>query len=139
PQDGEEEIIDWETFNQILEMDEEDDHEFSISIMQNYFEQAVAKFKEMDAALCKKDLASLSSLGHFLKGSSAALGIQKVQHSCERMQHYGKLRDEDAGTDLSPADALAKISALLAVVKVQHYAAEKWLKDYFKTKFGEEV
>jgi len=120
-------------------MDEEDDHEFSISIMQNYFEQAVAKFEEMDTALVEKDLASLSSLGHFLKGSSAALGIQKVQHSCERMQHYGKLRDEDAGVDLSPAEALKKITALLEVVKVQHYAAEKWLKDYFKTKFGEDV
>lgn len=38
----------------------------------------------------RKDLQSLSKLGHFLKGSSAALGIQRVRTSCEKIQHVGK-------------------------------------------------
>merc|ERR1712225_207877 len=33
---------------------------------------------KMDDALEEKDLATLSSLGHFLKGSSATLGLTKV-------------------------------------------------------------
>jgi HPt (histidine-containing phosphotransfer) domain-containing protein len=79
-----------------------------------------------------KDLAKLSSLGHFLKGSSAALGVSKVQASCEQVQHYGDLRDEDAGRDLSPPEALAKIDVTLKRVKVEYAAAEKWLKEYYK-------
>lgn len=78
-------------------------------------------------------------MGHFLKGSSAALGIRKVQNSCECMQNFGKLRDEDAGVDLTTTEALDKIAALLVVVKDQHFKAEAWLKDYFKTKYGEDI
>jgi len=40
----------------------------------------------------KKDgdyLKTLSELGHFLKGSSATLGLTKVKDSCEKIQHYG--------------------------------------------------
>lgn len=46
-----EELIDMNTFDQLLDMDDEEDHEFSYSIVLNYFEQAEATFKDMDAAL----------------------------------------------------------------------------------------
>lgn len=39
------------TFEQLLDMDDEDDHEFSYSIVNNYFEQAESTFKDMDKAL----------------------------------------------------------------------------------------
>ena len=39
------------TFEQLLDMDDEEDHEFSLSIVLNYFEQAEATFKDMDQAL----------------------------------------------------------------------------------------
>lgn len=86
------------------------------------------------ARVCRaaKDLAKLSSLGHFLKGSSAALGVAKVQASCERMQHYGQRRDEQAGVDLSDEEALTRIDALLVQVKNEYSDAEKWLKDWYK-------
>lgn len=45
------ELIDMSTFEQLLDMDDEEDHEFSYSIVVNYFEQAEATFKDMDAAL----------------------------------------------------------------------------------------
>lgn len=44
-------IIDMEIFGQLLEMDEEDDREFSKSIVWNFFEQAVTTFEQMDKAL----------------------------------------------------------------------------------------
>lgn len=77
-------------------------------------------------------MPKLSSLGHFLKGSSAALGVSKVQASCERVQHYGDLRDEELKKDLSPTEALAKINTTLARVKIEYAEAEKWLKLYYK-------
>ena len=78
-----------------------------------------------------KDLPKLSSLGHFLKGSSAALGVSKVQASCERMQHYGQKRDEQAGINLSSEDALDKIERLLVQVKKEYRDAEAWLKQWY--------
>jgi len=85
----------------------------------------------MDEAYEEKDLPKLSALGHFLKGSSAALGINKVQHSCERIQHYGDLRDEEANLDLTAEEALKKINVTLVAVKEEYSEAERWLKAYY--------
>jgi osomolarity two-component system phosphorelay intermediate protein YPD1 len=38
-------------FEQLLEMDDEDDREFSKEIVWNYFDQAEATFQRMDKAL----------------------------------------------------------------------------------------
>ena len=46
-----------------------------------------------------KDLKELSSLGHFLKGSSATLGFTKVKDECEKIQHYGHKKDETGSID----------------------------------------
>lgn len=43
--------VDLNTFNQILEMDEPDDREFSYSIVFGFFEQAEETFGRMDEAL----------------------------------------------------------------------------------------
>ena len=44
-------LIDMITFEQLLDMDDEDDHEFSYSIVNNYFEQADTIFGDMSVAL----------------------------------------------------------------------------------------
>lgn len=79
----------------------------------------------------ESSLTKLSSLGHFLKGSSAALGIIKVQDSCEKMQHYGNLRDEEAGIDLSEKDALKRIQELLDKCKVDYEEAKEWMEGLY--------
>lgn len=155
----EENVIDLETFNQILDLDEDDTHDFSLGMAEAYFAQASTTFVDMDNALyvppsvasdrgCLpalfadsegKDLAKLSSLGHFLKGSSAALGVSAVQASCEDIQHYGALRDEEHGTDLTEADALAKIGPLLKRVKREYAVAERWLQNWYKEHVVPEV
>lgn len=78
-----------------------------------------------------KELKKLSQLGHFLKGSSAALGVTKVQDACEKIQHYGHLRDEDANVDLTPEAALKKIGPLLTTVKSDFEAARKWFRGWY--------
>lgn len=75
----------------------------------------------------RKDLAELSGLGHFLKGSSAALGIIRVQASCEKMQHYGACRDEEAGEPLEADEALSRIAALLKICRKDYEVAKAWL------------
>jgi osomolarity two-component system phosphorelay intermediate protein YPD1 len=78
------------------------------------------------------DLAQLSSLGHFLKGSSATLGLTKVKDSCEKIQHYGQKKDE-AGTTDEPDEAkcLAQIKETLAAVKEEYAEVEKVLKKFY--------
>jgi len=126
------EVIDISTFEQILELDEDDECEFSSEMVSEYFIQAQSTFEDMDEALAAKNCNKLSDLGHFLKGSSAALGVSKVKSSCEKIQHYGKLRDEVAGKDLDEDTALKLIKALLVDVKKEYAEAESWLRDYYE-------
>lgn len=197
------------TFEQILEMDDdEDEREFSRSIVYGFFEQAEATFRKMEMLLWvsskphlflfslsrqqifdhpfeapweesisrggnssnfalshhfqdfphtslpfphsnkqeayrsnhsslrphrqKGDLAQLSAEGHFLKGSSATLGLNKVKDSCEKIQHYGQHKDE-TGTNEEPDDAkcLGRIKKTLDVVKVEYAEVEKVLRRFY--------
>jgi len=125
--------IDAVTFEQILEMDDEDDdHDFSRSIVYGFFEQAEATFTKMDEALKAKNLEELSSLGHFLKGSSATLGLTKVKDSCEKIQHYGQKKDDD-GTKDEPDEekCLSKIEVTLKAVREEYQEVKIVLKKFF--------
>ncbi|KAK2625818.1 hypothetical protein QTJ16_005130 [Diplocarpon rosae] len=127
------ESIDALTFEQILEMDDdEDDRDFSRSIVFGFFEQAEQTFEKMETALKEKDLAQLSSLGHFLKGSSATLGLTKVKDSCEKIQHYGQKKDEEGTTDEPDEQkCLERIKKTLVTVKEEYEEIEKVLKKFY--------
>lgn len=84
-----------------------------------------------DPRSAEGDCKKLSSLGHFLKGSSATLGVTKVQNSCESIQHYGDLRDNKTGKDITSEVALSKISATLKEAKEQYKEAEVWLRKWY--------
>ena len=80
-----------------------------------------------------KDLHALSSLGHFLKGSSATLGLTKVKDSCEKIQHFGARKDE-AGNDAPYDDAkyLSLVKSTLDVVKAEYKEAERILRQFYR-------
>ncbi|KAH0542960.1 hypothetical protein GP486_008605 [Trichoglossum hirsutum] len=124
--------IDPLVFEQILEMDDDEEREFSRSIVKGFFDQAVATFKKMDDGLSSRDLSQLSSLGHFLKGSSATLGLTKVRDSCEKIQHYGAKKD-DTGTKDEPSDevCLNRIKETLTLVREEYEEVEKVLKRFY--------
>lgn len=127
------ECIDVLTFEQILEMDDdEEEREFSRSIVFGFFEQAEQTFVKMDDAVKAKDLKELASLGHFLKGSSATLGLTKVKESCEKIQHYGNNKDEDGTTDEKDDDkCIERIEKTLKTVKEEYAEAEKVLRRFY--------
>ncbi|KAH7399083.1 signal transduction histidine kinase [Phaeosphaeria sp. MPI-PUGE-AT-0046c] len=133
---GAEDTIDPATFEQILEMDEDEvDREFSKSIVFDFFGQADSTFEKMDKNLEKKDgeyLKTLSELGHFLKGSSATLGLTKVKDSCEKIQHYGSLKD-DAGTkDITEEEAQKKLKSIIEQAKTEFTEVKDVLKEFYK-------
>ncbi|KIV97592.1 hypothetical protein, variant [Exophiala mesophila] len=102
--------VDRSAFEQILDMDEEDDRDFSKSIVFGFLEQAEQTFTKMDVALKERNLPELSSLGHFLKGSSATLGFTKVKDECEKIQHYGHKKNETGEVDEPDEDKLIRLS-----------------------------
>ncbi|KAL3475646.1 signal transduction histidine kinase [Aspergillus californicus] len=125
-------VIDQSTFEQILEMDEEGEHDFSQGIVYGFFDQAESTFEKMEKALKEEQLKELSSLGHFLKGSSATIGLTKVKDACEKIQHYGDNKDE-TGTNDEPDKkvSLEKIGKTLETAKKDYKEVEAFLREYF--------
>ena len=79
-----------------------------------------------------RDLSQLSSLGHFLKDSSATLSLTKVKESCEKIQHYGAKKDDSGALD-EPSDdiCLKRIKDTLALVREEYNEVEKVLKRFY--------
>ncbi|CAH1765413.1 24043_t:CDS:2 [Entrophospora sp. SA101] len=125
-------LIDQETFNQLLDMDDGEDENFLLDILDDYYKQAQDTFADMETALKKKNLKKLSELGHFLKGSSAAMGLTKVKDSCEKIQHCGNKKDESGKKDITEEDALIRITDLLVQVRTEYESAEAHLKGLYK-------
>jgi len=124
--------IDAATFEQILEMDDdEEEREFSKSIVFDFFTQAESTFNKMDSNLAKKDLDQLSALGHFLKGSSATLGLTKVKDSCEKIQHFGQNKDETGTRYQSDEVCLEKLKTTIEQAKQEFSDVEKVLKKFY--------
>ncbi|KAJ5899743.1 signal transduction histidine kinase [Penicillium taxi] len=125
-------IIDESTFEQILEMDDDDEREFSHSIVYGFFTQADETFKKMENALTAKDLVELSALGHFLKGSSATLGLTHVKDACEKIQNFGAGKDETGAIDEPDSEvSLKNIDITLKDVKIEYAKVEKFLRLFF--------
>jgi osomolarity two-component system phosphorelay intermediate protein YPD1 len=78
------------------------------------------------------DLAGLSSLGHFLKGSSMVLGLTKISDDCRKVEHYGQKKDETGIMDeLDETTCLSRIKVTLAAIKEEYAEAEQVLKRFF--------
>lgn len=81
----------------------------------------------------KRDLAQLSSLGHFLKGSSATLGMTKVKDSCEKIQHFGANKSADGSKDVPDDDeCLKNLKEIIAQAKKEFADVEKKLKQFYE-------
>ncbi|KAJ1981706.1 Phosphorelay intermediate protein [Dimargaris xerosporica] len=126
-------IINRDTFSQLLEMDDEDSCDFTKSLVDTLHEQAMTTFAEMDQKLAAKDLPALSRLGHFLKGSSASVGLLKVPITCGRIQNYGNLLDESGTEPLDKSEAFSRITAAIAQLKTEYAEANEFFKTVFET------
>lgn len=79
-----------------------------------------------------RDLKQLSQLGHFLKGSSATLGLTKVKESCEKIQNFGSHLDA-TGNEPEPNEdvCIDRIRQTLAQLKKDYRTVEELLRDYY--------
>lgn len=81
-------LVAWPVFSELIAMDE-DEEGFSKNLFQTFKDQVLETFEELDENIASKNLDKLSSLGHYLKGSAAALGLTSISSQCERIQNYG--------------------------------------------------
>ncbi|KAK3293456.1 uncharacterized protein B0H64DRAFT_404607 [Chaetomium fimeti] len=88
--------------------------------------------KSLSTNRSAKDLNELSSLGHFLKGSSATLGFNKIRDSCQIIQQYGHRMTVDGSAEPDETVCLKKITDALKTVKVDTENLEKQMKKFFK-------
>jgi len=79
-----------------------------------------------------EDLEKLSQLGHFLKGSSATLGLVKVRDGCEKIQRFGKNENEDGTEEPDSELCLKRIKQALKAVKADYEVVEKALRKYYE-------
>ncbi|ORX71489.1 histidine phosphotransferase [Linderina pennispora] len=124
-------ILDLDVFDQLLAMDGEDD-EFSQQLVYNYFEQAETTFTSMDKAIKARDLVRLSELGHFLKGSSASIGVKRVRDCCEHIQQLGRLRGSDGQGQVDEDTALREIGAELVEGRSEYRKAREFLRFFYE-------
>jgi osomolarity two-component system phosphorelay intermediate protein YPD1 len=79
-----------------------------------------------------KDFAQLSALGHFLKGSSATLGLTKVKDSCEKIQHFGARKDETGQLDEEDDElSLKRLGETIKAAKTEFHDVEKVLRKFY--------
>jgi osomolarity two-component system, phosphorelay intermediate protein YPD1 len=135
-------------------MDEEEDRDFSKSIVFGFLEQAETTFVKMESEMYvnlsrhpyltyvsranprhiskDKNLDELSKLGHFLKGSSATLGFVKVRDECEKIQHYGHKKNDTGEVDEPDEDkCLRLINESLAEAKRAYKTVDELMKQYY--------
>ncbi|KAJ3005581.1 UNVERIFIED_CONTAM: hypothetical protein HDU68_004547 [Siphonaria sp. JEL0065] len=126
-------IVDNTVFDQLLEMDDDEDRDFSKGIAKDYMTQAETTLQEMDESLAKKDLESMGRLGHFMKGSSAALGLRKIRETCENIQNYGRKVDSGGKPlTLTNDELVKKLDELVKDAKEQYKEAKAWLNKFYK-------
>jgi len=125
--------VDMATFEQILDMDEEPgDREFSQGIVFDFFNQAEGTFADMHTDIKNKNLQALSDKGHFLKGSSATLGFTKIKDECEKIQNYGRKKDETGTLDEPDSEkCLRLIDESLTEAKRVYKVVEGLMKKYY--------
>lgn len=79
----------------------------------------------------------MSQLGHFLKGSSATLGLAKVRDSCEKIQHLGVRKDETGTRDESDDEkTVNQLQKIISQAKTEFTDVEKVLKKFYDDTSG---
>lgn len=78
-----------------------------------------------------QDLPDLSSKGHYLKGSSATLGLIKIRDSCEKIQRYGLKENVDGSPEPNEELCLKRIKETLKELRGDFDEIAKAMKKFY--------
>lgn len=74
----------------------------------------------------------MSRLGHFLKGSSAALGLVKITGSCQRLQRFSEFKDAEGIATITDEEAKNLIQVLLVQMQEEYQEAQTYLTSLYE-------
>lgn len=87
--------IDWEVVEQLMELDMDDpEFTFTKQVFHDFFEQLDEKIPALTQFVIAKDYENAAKLGHYLKGSSAAIGAVALSQISEDIQHCQEKKDD---------------------------------------------
>ncbi|MCO5590292.1 hypothetical protein L7F22_044261 [Adiantum nelumboides] len=124
--------LDLRILEQLKELDEDDKtREFSRGVIWIFFDQAKSTFEKMYAAIERGDLQVINTLAHFLKGSSATLGVTRVMNHCECIQGLtDSTRMGNLATSLEKEKLLNDVKRELDLMITDYMEAETALRRY---------
>lgn len=105
-------LIDDEIFNQLLDIEEDDSKDFTRGLVQDFFQQVDESIVEFKELLDDSKVIEAGKLGHYLKGSSAMIGVTKVKDVCEDIQMW----QQKVGTT---KDAVDYIRGKVELLKIE--------------------
>jgi osomolarity two-component system phosphorelay intermediate protein YPD1 len=115
-------VIDEDIFQQLLEMDDDDQHEFTISILDDFFSQMDESMGKFNALMEQKDYDSVKKLGHYLKGSSGGVGAANIRDICEKIQHYDLNEPDVSKQEVYLQSLVSRLPENTSIAKQQLYA-----------------
>src|SRR5277367_2106863 len=139
-------FLDATTFEQLLDMDDDIDREFSRGVVESYFRQVRGSFAPFEEGMYvlsaffpylirysdKRDFKILSSLSNFLKGSSAVVSLLKLTSACDKMENYSNKMDETGAHPVMENYALEEIAKILIAIRLDVQTAEAWCKLFYR-------
>lgn len=128
-------IISADLFDNVLMLDvQRNDHNDSYGVIKTFLQQVDETIVEFDQLFNQKKMEDLSRRGHFLKGSSATLGIKKIRLDCEKIQHYASYKDLDGTRALTSPEAESMLETVLSELK-DHWAEARRHLQYLYAEF----
>lgn len=80
------------------------------------------------------DFNLISTLSHFFKGSSAALGVLKVSTTCGEIHLCSSLEHLKTSSQRASGKGCLQLGILLKNVAVEYLEASDWLKGHYQRK-----
>jgi osomolarity two-component system phosphorelay intermediate protein YPD1 len=80
------------------------------------------------------DFDLISTLSHFFKGSSAALGVLKVSTTCGEIHLCSSLEHLKTSSQRASGKGPLQLGVLLRNVAVEYLEAADWLKGHYQRK-----
>jgi len=126
-------VVDIEIFNELLEMDNENEgsRTFSRGLVRDYEKQADEMIRSMKEAVKAKNLLSLKQLGYHLKQTSTSLGLPRVSQCCEKIQFLAQQKDEQGINFVERDYAISRCRELLQELDKDREDARTWFVKFY--------
>jgi HPt (histidine-containing phosphotransfer) domain-containing protein len=112
-------IVDEDAYKQLKELDD-DDGDFSSSVIVDFFESTMQQMTELHIKIKARDYERAAEIAHFIKGGAAAIGAAQVRDTCDKLQYY---KDRCRNTSMHPNYVNTLVSELdrqLIVAKTEY-------------------